>query len=228
MAIVCDSSASHLNVHGFSVPMLTYADGYWFRGRTLTNMLGYVKSAQALQRVPKQHRASLSDLVHNKGAPLENVNANDFNNGKSTYIDEAGLYILTMNSKKPKAHDFCVWIAEILLPQARQSGSADTFKMVQDILEEDHSSSHGMVYAVTSPLLNAVKIGCWSGSMHRLFSRYHTYFGKDIQLISCPVKDCRQAEKEMKDVFRHELLCNELYNKALWLTINVYLEQLRV
>ena len=42
----------------------------------------------------------------------------------------------------------------------------------------------GYVYLVTSPAMNAVKIGGWSGSLHDLRQRYATPYGPDVAICA--------------------------------------------
>jgi hypothetical protein len=40
----------------------------------------------------------------------------------------------------------------------------------------------GYVYCITSPLLNAIKIGLWKGTIDNLLARYITPYGKNLEL----------------------------------------------
>lgn len=70
---------------------------------------------------------------------------------------------------------------------------------------------HGVVYAVTSPLLSAVKVGMWRGSQRALRKRYVTVYGDDLTLECFDVDDCRRAEKDAHEGLRAWHLTNELF-----------------
>lgn len=55
-------------------------------------------------------------------------------------------------------------------------------------------SKKGSVYIVTSPLLDAVKIGMWTGTDKSLRGRYLTSYGPDLEITVFRSPDCRQLE----------------------------------
>ena len=63
-------------------------------------------------------------------------------------------------------------------------------------------STHGYVYAVTSRVLNAVKIGMWTGSLHNLKTRYQTPYGPSLQIWCVAVDDCVQREMQLHKQFK--------------------------
>lgn len=74
----------------------------------------------------------------------------------------------------------------------------------------------GHVYAVTSSVINCVKIGMWRGSLEKLIARYVTYYGEDLEIVFSPVDDRRLAEKELHGRFAQYHVQNELFNKRCW------------
>lgn len=83
-----------------------------------------------------------------------------------------------------------------------------------------YADSEGQVYAVTSPLVNCVKIGMWHGSWKKLLGRYLTYYGEALELVYSPVSgDARIAEKKLHREFSHYHVQNELYDKRCWTEI---------
>lgn len=72
----------------------------------------------------------------------------------------------------------------------------------------------GAVYAVSSPLLAAVKVGMWRGDARALRKRYATMYGNDLTLDIFEVDDCRRAEKEAHAHLAPHHLTNELFAPA--------------
>ncbi len=72
----------------------------------------------------------------------------------------------------------------------------------------------GYVYLATSPLLNAVKIGCWTGSLANLKSRYMTPYGPDVQIEHVFVPNCVSSENQMHVRFLNFNRGGELFDKA--------------
>ena len=72
----------------------------------------------------------------------------------------------------------------------------------------------GMVYIITSNVLDAVKIGCCRGSMHNLYKRYKTCYGEDLQVRKKYVADCREAEVVLHEKFAHHCITGELFAKS--------------
>ena len=70
------------------------------------------------------------------------------------------------------------------------------------------------VYLVTSPLLNGIKIGRWSGSLHGLRSRFVTSYGPGIAIQARYVANCTVIEKDMHAMFKGQCLGGELFCKA--------------
>lgn len=74
-------------------------------------------------------------------------------------------------------------------------------------------SKNGYIYAVTSDILNAVKIGMWTGSLHNLKSRYLTPYGPSLQICCVAVDDCVQTEAELHKQFKEFNMGGELFDK---------------
>lgn len=72
----------------------------------------------------------------------------------------------------------------------------------------------GYVYLATSPLLDAVKIGCWTGSLANLKSRYMTPYGPDVQIEHVFVPHCVSSENQMHVRFLNFNRGGELFDKA--------------
>lgn len=129
-----------LRVGEHTVPFMVFApDEPYFRGRSLTNMLEYVKSAKALDRLSPKYRSNLQDLYEQKGMPisggrmLEDKGESQvdppteptlgYHDAKSTWVNEHGLYQLILGSEKPEAGHFKEWVVSEVLPTIRKTGS---------------------------------------------------------------------------------------------------------
>lgn len=72
----------------------------------------------------------------------------------------------------------------------------------------------GVVYLVTSPCLNAIKIGFWRGDLQSLRRRYATVYGPDLTMETKHVDNCRKIETFMHLRFRENQIGGELFDKA--------------
>ncbi len=90
---------------------------------------------------------------------------------------------------------------------------------------QETPSTDGFVYLATSPILDAVKIGKWSGTMEQLQHRYTTYYGYECTVAAAHVPDRHYTEKALHRKFaefniRSAMAMNEnlpkgeLFNKA--------------
>lgn len=71
----------------------------------------------------------------------------------------------------------------------------------------------GYVYAATSNILDAVKIGMWRGSVDKLKSRYATPYGPELEVFAVFVKDCAASESSLHRRFDRYNLGGELFAK---------------
>ena len=71
----------------------------------------------------------------------------------------------------------------------------------------------GLVYCVTSKLINYVKIGFWRVSLDTLYSRYITYFGPDLDLFYVYTFHPNILESKCHKHFNDKNLSNELFKK---------------
>jgi hypothetical protein len=95
----------------------------------------------------------------------------------------------------------------------------------QYILKNPIINKSGMIYIVTSPLFNAVKIGLWSGYLKGLESRYRMAYGQDIQIVTKNVDDVYTAEKHIHKKFIDKCISGELFLKTY---INEYISYLKL
>ena len=72
----------------------------------------------------------------------------------------------------------------------------------------------GVVYLVTSPCLNAVKLGFWRADLQSLRRRYATVYGPDLTIETKHVDNCRGIETFMHLRFRERRLGGELFDKG--------------
>ncbi|KAK9827067.1 hypothetical protein WJX74_005490 [Apatococcus lobatus] len=96
-----------------------------------------------------------------------------------------------------------IWIHSELVPRLKQWCS-----------QKRKQTSSGYVYAVTSDVLDAVKIGLWSGSLDNLRTRYLTPYGPTLTFETAFVDDCVRAEAALHKQFWQQNLGGELFHKA--------------
>jgi hypothetical protein len=71
----------------------------------------------------------------------------------------------------------------------------------------------GYVYCVTSPIVNGIKIGFWTGDLSGLRCRYVTYYGIDLQLETVYTTYPRTLEFKCHNEFKKCNIANEIFDK---------------
>ena len=214
-----DPKASKIVLGKTDVPIMSFEnnpEAPWFKAKPIIKYLEYQSITNVLKKLEDDDKSDLSTLLNTQGKPLEIADAltPGYHEGKALWINEFGLYDLIMGSGKPAAKQFKRWITHDVIPRFRKRGLADVFGEVEKVLLAAPSEAkQGFVYAATSPLLNAVKIGSWTGTIDRLYSRYQTYVGCDVEIVVAFCQDCRAAECKSIQKFASSSLGGELFAK---------------
>ena len=89
----------------------------WFRGRDIGQILGYTNPTKAIRdHVRDKHKNKCEELG---GFDLDHL---DYNDRKTMYINESGLYTLILKSNKTEAEYFQDWLTSNVLPSIRKHG----------------------------------------------------------------------------------------------------------
>ena len=104
-------------------------DDIWFRAVAVATILKYTNQCKAiLDHVDPEDKRKLSELVfktkRNKSFPLQ-TDPLKGNEGNTIYINESGLYSLTLRSKLECARIFKRWVTKDVLPSIRKTGRYD-------------------------------------------------------------------------------------------------------
>lgn len=92
---------------GASLRTLTDKAGEpWFVAKDVCDILGHSNVSMALDRLDDDERSKF-----NLGRQ-----------GETNIVNEAGLYVLVLGSRKPEAHEFKRWVTHEVLPQIRRTG----------------------------------------------------------------------------------------------------------
>lgn len=92
---------------GASLRTLTDKAGEpWFVAKDVCDILGHSNVSMALDRLDDDERSKF-----NLGRQ-----------GETNIVNEAGLYVLVLGSRKPEAHEFRRWVTHEVLPQIRRTG----------------------------------------------------------------------------------------------------------
>lgn len=78
----------------------------WFVAKDVCDILGHSNVSMALDRLDDDERSKL-----NLGRQ-----------GETNIVNEAGLYVLVLGSRKPEAHEFQRWVTHEVLPSIRKHG----------------------------------------------------------------------------------------------------------
>jgi len=103
----------------------------------------------------------------------------------------------------------------------------DTTKLKNYQLNIKHDviiGKHGIVYCITSKLINCVKIGFWRGSVKCLLERYKTYYGNNMIIHTIMTADAHSLERQCHKHFARYRLENELFDYSHFDDYVKYLE----
>ena len=85
-----------------------------------------------------------------------------------------------------------------------------------NIKDNINKNNIGYVYIISSDILNFVKIGMWRSSIEGLYSRYITYYGKNIEVDYFLTKNAFFLEKQIHKNFKEYNITNELFEKVYY------------
>ena len=96
------------NFEKSTISVINNGNDIWFRGKTVSNILGYTDTDKSLRKhVDSDDKIKLGDFLN----PA--ISAGLKKNEKNTiYINESGLYSLILRSKLEKAKHFKRWITK--------------------------------------------------------------------------------------------------------------------
>lgn len=101
------SEIQSYNFNGASLRTLTDEAGEpWFVAKDVCDILEISNPSDALKRLDDDERSRF-----NLGRQ-----------GETNIVNEAGLYVLVLGSRKPEAHEFKCWVTHEVLPQIRKTG----------------------------------------------------------------------------------------------------------
>lgn len=94
----------------------------WFVATDVCSALGIKNPSVAMSRLDDDEKNTLALNEGNKGNPNKRV------------VNEYGLYMLTIGSRKKEAEQFKRWIVHDVLPSIRSTGAYITPQKIQDII----------------------------------------------------------------------------------------------
>lgn len=102
-----NNEIQQFDFRGASLRTLTDKAGEpWFVAKDVCDILGHSNVSMALDRLDDDERSKF-----NLGRQ-----------GETNIVNEAGLYVLVLGSRKPEAHEFKRWVTHEVLPQIRRTG----------------------------------------------------------------------------------------------------------
>lgn len=100
-----NNSIQRFDFKGAALRTLTDENGEpWFVAKDVCDILGHSNVSMALDRLDDDERSKF-----NLGRQ-----------GETNIVNEAGLYVLVLSSRKPEAHEFKRWVTHEVLPQIRK------------------------------------------------------------------------------------------------------------
>lgn len=102
-----NNEIQRFDFRGASLRTLTDEAGEpWFVAKDVCDILGHSNVSMALDRLDDDERSKF-----NLGRQ-----------GETNIVNEAGLYVLVLGSRKPEAHEFQRWVTHEVLPSIRRTG----------------------------------------------------------------------------------------------------------
>lgn len=117
------------------VRILTIDGEPWFVGNDVASVLGYKRSAKAIQdHVDEEDVETLEYKACPEMGLAKLWSGNDFSDKK--LVNESGLYSLILSSKLPAAKKFNRWVTSVVLPSIRKHGAYMTDRKAYDITHD--------------------------------------------------------------------------------------------
>ena len=112
------SQKFHSDLFG-DLTVLTHADGnLWFIGKEVAEKLGYEDPSKMYARIDEEDKQTVNVKDF---APAILADANS-KARTMILINESGLYVAVLGSKKPEAKEFKRWVTKDILPSIRKTG----------------------------------------------------------------------------------------------------------
>lgn len=126
------------NESGFKMSGIKSNGEIWFRGKDVATILGYTNTNQALTvNVEDEDKKPLEELIGNENdgsqVGLAVYRCLDYNEKKTIFINEPGLYSLVLRSHKKEAKEFKKWVIHDVLPALRKDGTYTCIKDTVDV-----------------------------------------------------------------------------------------------
>lgn len=116
-----NNEIQRFDFRGASLRTLTDEAGEpWFVAKDVCDILGHSNVSMALDRLDDDERSKF-----NLGRQ-----------GETNIVNEAGLYVLVLGSRKPEAHEFKRWVTHEVLPSIRRHGAYATEATIDHILND--------------------------------------------------------------------------------------------
>jgi hypothetical protein len=152
---------------------------------------------------------------------------------KTPVINARGAVMIMNYLQGPRAARFRTFCADVvvrylegdesLVGEIRRNASVHPIHTLAQLetLPPVETNLGGMVYVVTSDLVDVVKIGMWKGGYKRLEERYRCYYGPRLDMETIQSIDCRKLETLGHEKLSGMRIVGELYRKG---TVDYWLE----
>jgi len=108
----------------------------WFIGKDVADILGYSRTAKAIQ-----------DHVEDEDKDAVPIQDSIGRKQATPIINESGLYSLILSSKLPAAKEFKHWVTHEVLPSIRKTGIYMTDQKAYDITHDDSALADLLIQA---------------------------------------------------------------------------------
>lgn len=216
-----------ISFNGKDILTLYINNDVWMKAGDLAEYLEYIDTRDALKLVHDKFKKTYKDIKETITKDLPNQNIPKVNIQDSTYfLNESGMYMLMFRSHKEIAVDFCIWVAEEVLPQIRKTGSyvqKNANGVQQDLFDNINDYMGFHCFYIICVGNGIYKLGQTSSITRRLrehINAYKDHYQGIIELIKFEdYNDMMTIETKMKDLIKKKnIKCSEKRLKELFTT----------
>jgi len=207
------------------ITIINSDDEIWFKSKPIAQILGYVDTDQAVRyNVDSEDKKKLSEF---RPVQLTGLN-NEYNEKKSLYINESGLYSLILKSKLESAKVFKRWVTKDVLPSIRKTGAYTINHMVKENLIfkiENETDLHtktvsfvkkrfpNSIFTVTlgenqdssEKRIDSFKKGYLKGSPDLIINNLHKYYSGLVIEFKTPKGNGRLSKEQINMLHQYKL-----------------------
>lgn len=197
---------------GSSLTIIKESNNVLFKGKEIAQLLEYKNTKKALfDHVDDIDKITYEKIHEKLGNVLLPQISDKFNNPKTIFINQNGLFDLVIKSKMKKAKEFRNWISSKLLPQLFTTGTAtlelqnlSKYDFYKDNLITSYENKHVVYLAYIGKYKNEdiLKFGISNNYPRRELKEHRKTFNKYNVVYIEEVERNDEVEKRLKTEFK--------------------------